>query len=432
MILKRLLESIDPALMTFKEYMKSVNRQGKHHEAHAYDFTLDQANRLADDTYMRDFTFPLNYSRQLTVKKNNTDTLFTVWIENKRIGWADTSNVYMTKHDLERRDILDAIRNRFPNHQVVVRKYPVRDFWESILERYEKNRFPKILRRFRSGDEVLVVRQDADGDMGVFNERHQRVAGAQDEWGAVLIWVAREYRGRRIGPLVGKLYRDENPDKDSGGFTTAGYRNLEQIWSDHVQKALSSGRYTRMVKQGEISKDRVREILANYKGPKKPQRFSEPSTSPKVRALIGETHVVLYDTRFYKYASSSDFEKLESFIHGYGLLTGLTYNDQSEDMRLFRLEYDNQEYENTLVTLLLHLAAEDGVSRIRVGAYGDDLVQGSVPGTTVEGDYLSMTRDPIPGLLGKLRAVEKAERRPHDPYGEVGTLIIEVAEAKWQ
>lgn len=56
------------------------------------------------------------------------------------------------------------------------------------------------------------------------------VGMAADEWGAILVLVAKEYQNKGIGTKLTTIYRTANPWKDSGGFTNAGMKQIRRVY----------------------------------------------------------------------------------------------------------------------------------------------------------------------------------------------------------
>ena len=129
-------------------------------------------------------------------------------------------------------------------------------------------RYPHLLERFENNGECFSVRSEAPLEgknqgvsIGIFNEAGYKVATAQDEWGATLIGVAREYRSRGLSKVVSRYWLQYNPDKKSGGMTPAGHSAAVSFWADTVRKMHSEGAYEDRILSGEITQERVDEIL---------------------------------------------------------------------------------------------------------------------------------------------------------------------------
>lgn len=167
------------------------------------------------------------------------------------------------------------------------------------MEWYKKEKFPKVFRRLRVGGlefefryetrkkEYIKLDQDGlplrvDGELqgwtddeakaqgwnivehsiAVF-EGEQCVGVVQDEWGAVLVMVAREYRQFGLGTILQKMARTMYPDKGSGGFTPSGREGFRRVHREFVRDALRSGLYRSLIRDGKLTKERVQEIFGS-------------------------------------------------------------------------------------------------------------------------------------------------------------------------
>lgn len=146
-------------------------------------------------------------------------------------------------------------------------------YFEDILAKIDdvayKNisEHPVVLRRFINGGEQLTIRttktptKNSGETIVILNEEGQIVSMAADEWGATLLTVAKEYRGRGLGEVIGKVWYHFNPDYTSGGYTPQGRANAIKLWKNRVRELIASGAYSELVKRGRISLDQVREIV---------------------------------------------------------------------------------------------------------------------------------------------------------------------------
>lgn len=203
---------INPALLTFDEYRQLVDRDQKCHPSSAYDFTLEQMNQFHSD--------PADWPRLV--------------------------------RRLTRNGLVFEIRLRLDPLDRVVQ----RDADGSLLRIDGELQYYSLDQLRRLGWPTHEWR------LAVF-EGGQRVAFVEDEWGCVLVAVAREYRGFGLGPLLVKLARSIEPGKPSGGFTPGGFRTFHQVYREFVGDALRSGLYRQLVRQGTISMARVKAIVAS-------------------------------------------------------------------------------------------------------------------------------------------------------------------------
>ncbi|NBR00793.1 MAG: N-acetyltransferase, partial [Actinobacteria bacterium] len=132
------------------------------------------------------------------------------------------------------------------------------------LARRTATQYPVVLRRFVHGGEPMTLRAeeqpapDKGVNMVVADSAGRIIGIAQNEWGATLIAVAREARGRGIGVILSKVWHELNPSFGSGGMTSAGNALTQSVWADRVREFLSFGWYTQMVRDGRMTPERVR------------------------------------------------------------------------------------------------------------------------------------------------------------------------------
>jgi hypothetical protein len=204
---------INPALLLFKEYVQAVNKGNKFHDSNAYQYTVKSINIDYDGKRNRS-SLPDNYETLLQKKRIN-GIMFEFRLKKQK-------HVYGVKDD---------------NGNYIPNKYLTDD---------------QIKSRGLSPYEYTIA---------VFNPDKFKVGGAQDEWGAMLVYVAKEYKGFGLGPLLIKYARHFEPDKDSGGFTQAGINNLRKLHRELVRDALTNGLYRKWIDNGSITKDKVQQII---------------------------------------------------------------------------------------------------------------------------------------------------------------------------
>lgn len=166
-----------------------------------------------------------------------------------------------------------------------------------------KASYPKLYRTIKIHNlkfEIRVMEQDGEWGIGVFNGE-TKVAAVQDEWGCLLVAVAREYRGFGLGPMLVKLARTIQPDRPSGGFTRSGYENFVKVYQSMVRDALASGLYRKLITQDQMTMQRAKDIIASANLPKresKPVRDLRSDDPESWLLYVGEHgDFVLYDRK---------------------------------------------------------------------------------------------------------------------------------------
>ena len=244
-------DDFNPALLTFQEYQEVVNPDGKGHPEDAYDWDLEKANRT-----------PLSDRKDLKL----IQTISRKGIEFK-IYLGKEKRTYLKKTD----DIDNPIA-RDENGLAI--RLTDNEIEEKGYQKYEY---------------TIYIKDD----------KGMLVGGAQDEWGAVLIWVVKEYRKFGLGRILSALYRKIYPSKGSGGFTPSGLEASFRYYQDRVGEALTDGTYRKLVDSGEMSMERFRKIVrsANLPRAKKKPNTNEYRNEPVDWLLYwnGVNNFILYN-----------------------------------------------------------------------------------------------------------------------------------------
>jgi len=289
----------------------------------------------------------------------------------------------------------------------------------------EKNlkQYPVQIQRVRSGNAQLTIRSEnssknAGGDMVVMDENDLILGMASNEWGATLIRVAKEYRGSGLGKLLGKYWYQINPKYLSGGFTAAGERNAMRIWADRVLQLSAGGYYSTAVRDGVITPDKAKKILAVAKEyAANPSKEVETTTRGKLLVYTDDVSIILYDEQYFK---TQD----DKFVYGHAFL-------RNSDDKSFVFSIDYEPWARKLTHLLIfQLARDNNDSPLWVGdAYGDVLEIDDIEQIDIDGDYAQLTTDVI-DLVG-LASREKLFRSEVDHYSEILYQLIDAANSKW-
>jgi hypothetical protein len=422
-------------ILTRKQYLDLRNPGEKFHPESAYDFDLAKLNR------------PRRY------------TLATHSDRNKKISLLATGPEASTGYILEdetgvlgvlhRGTLYHGIRLRpasMPRTFWPVREYQRRDPITLDIQRTEAVKYPEdkvslvddvrannrahyshLLQRIRVKGAPYTIRSEGapvpnkGTSIAILDADDQVVARASNEWGATLLTVATELRGKGLGPILGEVWYTYNPIFRSGGMTTLGKRNALRMWEARVRTFLDRGWYSELVKTGRMTKAQVDAIFAGLDGKRAPSDLPAPRVDPQASTLllyVDGPAFVLYDARF---LTDPD----EQWIRGYGF-----FRDAPRvGTFLYRIEYDRPwKIQTTLAALQI---ARDAGWPIWVGeGYGDLLELDGIPSVTRTGDHVALTEDLLP--VRALAAAERKARKALDPYREQESLLLETAEAKWQ
>lgn len=422
-----------PALMTLPEYLSHRNPRGKMHDTTAYQTTIFDLNQ--------------DYSKsgldRVKTHVAHRGTYFDMW-SNKAQG----KNIFMVLKHKERRHSEGEVPVAFLSDGVVYydplmvgddfvimmfgdhdpeyqkTKYIEPKFRQSMMKNKRGPR-GKLLRRMRiDTGEYIELRQktsDQFQDMAAYNEDGYKVGSAQDEWGAVLVMVADEYKGHGIGRVLQKLYTDAFPDKESGGFTPSGLSNAKKVWQKEVRKFLAGGVYSNMIRKGTMDKDRVDVILSGLDDNVKIDSFLPKKVEQKQKKYLiyynGSNAFVLYDKQYL-------IEQDDTYIYAY------VHLEESHDSGLlfpYRVEYEADKDRQTI----LYIAIQE-ISKIDTNFAGSDFFKYDDMEFIKNTDgVLSLTKT-IFSNLDAMYANEQRLRNDVDQYNELLYALLEEAESKWK
>lgn len=122
---------------------------------------------------------------------------------------------------------------------------------------------------------------------------------AQDEWNCVLVSVLKEYQGNGIGDTLMDLYMHYYPHKSTGGVTPQGQEALKRFHTRQVKKYLQNGIYSDLVRKGEITAKRAKEIIDSIRKDNNPKTGSEFSKiyggSGNLMYYLTDNTVIIFD-----------------------------------------------------------------------------------------------------------------------------------------
>lgn len=432
--------NIEYGLMTLSEYLEHRNPENKHHESGSYTFSVDSMNQDHSLYRFRFVEYSGNRFNLRYIGKKDLSAFF-ICEDNKVVAVAGRGTLYYTLNRLKNAILNTPLRvSAFDSNFVNLSelgltpkkvKYPS-DFMGLVSDVVAINtkRYPHLLERFENNEEMFTVRSEKPLNwganegvtIGIFNEQGFKVATAQDEWGATLIGVAEEYRSRGLSKSISKYWYRANPGYLSGGFTPQGEDMAISYWADRVRVLHTEGIYFEKVLKGEMTQDRVDEIMADL--PPKVERVIENIKVKPTGTLAmnsDEASFVIYDLAYFQ-------EQDDRFIYGYGLLR------DSSDVGTFYYQLDYERKYSDLVTkVALQFAKNLGDTPLYDGMgdrYSDILEIEGIAGVVKRGDYIYVENDLID--LREMRLFDRLVRKKVDTYGEIETLLRERAYVKYR
>lgn len=423
-------------LMTLREFLYYRNPRGKSHDNEVYDTTIASMNR---PDRMRQYNIgnisSFNTTKSVTIKQSGIGEprqSLIIEFDGDPVAVMYDNTLYYTINFPARTALPFVYRDTARGINIEIRpdtlkpiKY-ISEYVDAIYDIPSKNEkyYPNVISRFMVDDEQLVMRTSATlpyernsgKTIAVLNEDGMIVASASDEWGATLLRVVQEYRGKNIGKILGQYWYKMNPDFSSGGFSPKGKSNAIRIWEASVRKFLANGWYSDMVKSGKISAEKVREIISSLperKSIKKRIRDTRPA-EPLIYSDLDNSFIV-YDKKFYE-------DQDEKYIYAYGFL-----RETGGKLYIFALDYD-KAYEQ-IATYIIFQIAYNNKEKLLIKMPPSDHINLNIDGIKVEGDYAFLTQPALD--LKKYANAERQYRSQNDKYDEAYYALQELANSKW-
>lgn len=417
-------------LMTADEFLKFRNPDSKSHPSDSYDFDIFMMNR----DHPRWSGSVGSYGSEMVRVEELSAGFRVLDSEDKLIGIIHNGVAYYDRPQSRRRIPTAVMGHRDERKDLGVKTWKQVKYLSEVaplvspIAKKNETEYPVLLQHIIVKGEPMTVRaektpkEDAHVTLVILNSEGFKVAQAADEWGATLLTVAQEYRGKGLGKIIGQYWYDYNPSSSSGGFTDAGRKNALALWKDRVREFTARGWYSELVRQGRLSKARLREILSGVG--ERVERVLETKPEAKVKPTGDILVYVDDDISFIVYDRAFLEEQDDRFIHGFGFFR----DSPHVGVFIYRIEYD-RAFADLTTRVALQMARDSGDDLYDGEGYHDLVEAEGIPGVVRDGDYLKVTRDLLP--VKALAAKERSIRRRSDEYGEKLTMLLELAEAKW-
>lgn len=414
-------------LMTKEEFLEFRNPKSQHHSSEAYNFSVADLNKTYD-TVITSISEggSIYYLKKLNNKYKITNS------DGDVVGVVEDNVAYYDNPKYK--NLISKFSHKSDSGDFNIVSFQQVKYLSELLHRevMEKNQkeYPIILQRLLIDGEELTVRAESEPKINkgitlvILNEDGFRVAMAANEWGATLISVAKEYRGKGLGKILTKFWYKFNPLFQSGGFTPMGQENALAVWRDRVKEFSSLGWYSELIHQGRLTKEKVKEILTGAKEIVKRQGEPIEEIKPSGDILIYlDNHkdaisFIVYDKMFLDHQD-------DKFIHGFGFFRDWP----GIGTFIYRIEYD-RPYADLTTRVALQLAKNSGEDLYDGEGYHDMIEINNIPGVVKEGDYIKINQDVLPSLK-EMSDKERMLRRSKDKYNEILYSLVEMAENKW-
>jgi len=381
-------KEVDPSILTFNEWLAIIDKDEKTHPGTAYDMGVEELNS---------YDKKKNYPELLQRIKRNGIT-FEIRLKREHKQYIKR----LPNGDVER---VNGQAQYFTDEEIKSMGRPVEDYTITVW----------------------------DGDT--------KVGTAEDEWGAMLVVVAREYRKFGLGTLLTKLAMTVYPDKSSGGFTPSGKKVIFNTYQEFVRDAIKYGKYTQLVKQKQISIDRVREILASAGLP------SKKSTPPEMKLNIDDPKdwllyvgeygdFILYDRKIKDILDGGDhmYHWIDRMILGAVNVRVMTHRDPWAVFTLFG--GDTPKIKKFMMKLALSFAKNENIE-LWVDVEDMDAMpaNGQPIGEPTNKTGKKRVRVNITGDSVPYKSLGKQEslfRKSFDKYDEFKNRLLEMAYSKFR
>lgn len=419
--------SDDIGLLSRDDFLYLRNSQGKSHPNEVYQTNIKNLNRPGHARRRVDLSHMDRDKKNIYVEVR--DDVYVFFVDHNPAAIVQNDTLYYTI-DFNPR----LVPLRYPDkdlHIVPTTKKRIKYIEPLIKKLYnvgEKNiaYYPEIMKRLIVDDEPLLIRTKTmpykknSGAMIVLMKEDGTILGyASDEWGATLLRIADEYRGKNLGKILGGLWYELNPSYPSGGFSPSGRANSIRIWEDRVRTFLKNGWYSDFIRNGKITRKKVNEILSGL-----PERKSRPTLSKrgptKAQPLmyVDDFQIVLYDKMYFE---DQDLK----YIYAHSFL-----QDSNGKTFIYNLDYE-PAYKNIATYAIFQLAYNHGEKLYVAGLPSDHVELDGIEGIVTDKDgYASLTQPVVD--LNKYAMAEKQYRKQHDKTYQIYYSMIEDAHRKWR
>lgn len=415
---------IEYALMTLDEFVNHRNPDGKYHSSDSYDFSLKKMNT---DHSLRKFTIRLSSLKEWNIAQNDNGLL--IYENDKLYAIYDGSTLYYSK--IIKSDFPLQYNDRTFNRELIIRptqykrvKY-LDEYISKVQDVVKRNltEYTIVLNRFIINDEQYVIRaeQVPEKNKGhtivILNNQGYVVAQASNEWGATLLTVAQEYRNKGLGKKISNVWYKYNPQFLSGGFTQAGLENAKKFYFSRVREAIQSGWYKDWIKDGTISKDKVKEIISSL--PPKYKKSDVTKQEDKPQPLFYSDYqstIIIYDKKF---QDNPDYQYIYGVVH---------FEEKDGKLFPYRIDYD-RKFDKLTTYAMLQMAKDLGYD-INLDMEPADMVEyENLEDIEFDGSVIKLSSDKLP--LRELVKFEKRFRNSKDQYDETYYQIMDMAFQKW-
>lgn len=414
------------------KYLKKINEVVTPREVLYPRDEIEHKNRIEPALLTFDEYFKI--LQEGAMKKYHDDNIYNYSLETNENGfeWRNIGNYQRIKTKKYDNIIIDFYRD-IEEYQYIDRDEegnPKRDDNGEFV--YKDNKELNKQGKLTKSNTIIAVHRDEDLVIGF----------AGDEWGSVLVTILKEYRGIDIGDELIQMYMHYYPYKGTGGVTSYGYRLLKRFHTHLVKKYLQNGIYSYLVRNKEITAERVKEIVNSInkdKIIKKSNEFSKTyGGSGKMMYYIDNNTVVIFDETLVKTINTDLNERFQKRL----LKCFIYINQFKQDVdydNLFTIYAENDKYFKEGLDILLSQGI--GISDYFYNKRFDNRMKSMIDKAFKNNDYILSENNK--GYDSDFRIIKLKERKfnfnelkkkadlwfkQNDKYDEFQSLLLEFAE----
>lgn len=303
--------------------------------------------------------------------------------------------------------------------------------WDQEAKDYRRGPDGRVLMLNAAQAQKKFPNRRYDHSFGVFDEQGRCAGVTQDEWGALLVMVAKEYRGFGLGSELIRMHLQAEPEKKSGGFTSGGRESFRRAHADMVRDFSSKGFYSAMAKRGDITPSRGIEILKSVRpsGKSRPSR-NLSSNNPEDWLLYAENGAwIVYDRKLRDLLQDDSVDEESMHMWAESMIKGLAHVSSGASGKgyyLWNLEGESPGLKRALMSWAVAWVAEDG-SKLWIYNGQEEWVDPRF--VKVDGHFASPAGK-VASPAGMI-AAERKFRKEFDKYDEFKSRLLELAFSKW-
>jgi hypothetical protein len=386
--------------------------------------------------------------------------------------WHDSDSYSATVRSLNEYDWID-------DFDSVKKRFRVNGIDFEIRESKEDKHDLKIIKRDKDGECLYIKDKNGNSEYIYYSMEEKEkifpedrrykyehaviesktnkiVAMTQDEWGALLITSAKEFKGFALGQELLNYHRKQFPIRDSGGHTPQGYQAVFKFYQEEVKNALIRGEYRKEIKENRLTTEKVKEIISSarlsestitrdveynrwnlgdktYREKKEHKKTKienwDMSDTRDIMMLVDDNYAILYNKKSLDDIENTEREYfVERGLLGYVYIGGVL--DSESIPKVHRIYGKNEKIENFMMEVAFNISQGE---QLRVYAEEDYLISDTLRESLDDSGYdlhsehkIYQLNNKTNQLIDVMKFVEKKYRTSIDPYNEKKMTLEEL------